>query len=138
MRPLIPSIGTFAPRSARGSSSQRGLRTFATHFFLALALLAAQWAGQLHGLSHLSHELATAAFVKVGGEGGHGNKGNKPSLDHARDHCVVFQGLDCQAASAPVLPPLIQHGALFVVFPVAALRPAARPPFSSRAPPVFS
>ena len=134
MRLLSPVLGKFAPRFARGPA-QHGARSFAAHLFLALALLAAQWAGQLHGLSHLSHELATAAFIKAGGEG---TNGNKPSLDHARDHCVVFQGLDCQAASAPVLPPLAQQDTVFVARPVAAVLPAARPPFSSRAPPVFS
>lgn len=134
MRLLNPAIGNYPSPSARGPARRADLRTFA-HLFLALALLAAQWAGQLHGLSHLSHELATADFIKAGGEW---RKGGRPALDHARDHCVVFQGLDCQAASAPILPPLFQQGAQFVAIPVAALLPAARPPFSSRAPPVFS
>jgi hypothetical protein len=110
------------------------LRTFALPFFLALAVLAAQWAGQLHDLSHLQHDLATAAFVKAGEQG---RQGNKPLLNHAREQCVVFHGLDCHAASTPSLPPLAQHDALIVVLPVVPVLVAARPPFSSRAPPVF-
>ena len=121
--------------SALRSLRRDGMGTFALQLFLALALVAAQWAGQLHDLSHLKHELATAAYVKAGEQG---RQGDKPLLNHAREQCVVFHGLDCHAASTPSLPPLAEHDALIVALPVAPVLVAARPPFSSRAPPVFS
>lgn len=108
------------------------LQLYSVRLLLALSLLGAQWAGQLHALSHVKHDLVAAAYIKAGGGA------DKPSLDHGREQCVVFQGLDCSPAS--LQPPMVAShpGSPGIALPQALIRPAGYPPYSSRAPPVFS
>ena len=97
---------------------------------LAVALIAGQWAGQMHALSHAQYDLAVAAHARTGGD-------NPAPLDHARDRCVAFHALDC-AVDAPPLAFL--DSAVVVVLvaqPRLPLRPAKHTAYSSRAPPVL-
>ena len=108
------------------------LKFLSVRLFLALALLGAHWAGQLHELSHAKYDLVSAAYIKAG------DKDDKPSLDHGRDHCVVFQGLVCTSAALPTLVVAAIPRGFLLALPKPVVRAAERPPFSSRAPPVFS
>ena len=101
---------------------------------LVAALVAAQWAGHLHALSHAKYDLAvTLAAGHGAGEGSHA-----PPLGHSADHCVAFHALDNVASSAPVV----------VISPASACAASASQqlvllraelvPYSSRAPPSLS
>jgi hypothetical protein len=120
--------------------------------FLFIAFAVAQWAAQVHGLSHLRHELSVAsAFAHPlhdhGSHAGHAHEhdhdhdhapaGDGPEpLDHAAELCLVFHGIDCKAA-APVAPPT--HFAVNLL-PQPGIQPLALTlavsiPYHSRAPP---
>ena len=103
---------------------------------LALLLVAGQWAGQMHALSHAGHDLAVA----LNGHQGYATRGKPeaPPLDHSRDRCVAFQAIDSAAAAAA--PPVLAQ--LPPCFTLASqhieLLPAEPAQFSARAPPAFS
>ena len=98
------------------------------HLLVALTLLFSQQAAQLHGLSHLGHDLKAAA---------HDGKG-APPVGHRAEQCLAFHALD---SALPIL-------AFSIEPPRAALSAVARftlpllhPPrivFDSRAPPALS
>ena len=97
---------------------------------LAAVLIAGQWAEQVHALSHAEYDLAVATHFKTGGDA-------PAPLDHSRDRCVTFHGLDC-AVDAPPLASLESQAAVATVaIPRLLLRPAEHPAYSSRAPPVL-
>lgn len=97
---------------------------------LTAALIAGQWAGQLHALSHAEYDLAVAAHFKTGGDA-------PALLDHSRDRCVTFHALDCPV-DAPALPLLDSPAtAGIVASPRLPLRAAEHPAYSSHAPPVL-
>lgn len=101
---------------------------------LAVALVAGQWGGQLHALSHAKYDLAVALNAH------HTSGGNQgiPPLDHSRDHCVAFQAID-SAATAPPAPVLALLPPSFtLVAQRNPLLPAEPAPFSARAPPIRS
>jgi hypothetical protein len=107
-------------------------------FALALALLIGQWAGVRHGFEHVRYELAMAAHAAASASGAAQDEGSLPTLDHSRDHCLVFQGLDCGAVSHN--PPILA-ASIFEDYRIERglqYRPSSVSPFSSRAPPVFS
>jgi hypothetical protein len=98
------------------------------HLLLALALVFAQQAAQLHALSHLQHDMARA------------ERSGKcvPPVSHPAEQCIAFHAVD---SALPVLalaiePPRI---ALPVIASVDLPLPfAPRIGFDSRAPPVLS
>lgn len=105
--------------------------------FLAALLLAGQWAGQLHALSHARHDLALAlAAPGPAGEAIPQGPANPPRLDHSADHCIAFHALDGAAVAAAGLTPGRNNTQFFHALPGCTLRAADPLPFSSRAPPV--
>jgi hypothetical protein len=98
------------------------------HLLIALGLLFAQQAAQLHGLSHLGHDLKAAA---------HGGKG-APPVGHPAEQCLAFHALD---SALPILaqgcePPRIELSAV-TLFTLPLVHPP-RIVFDSRAPPALS
>ena len=97
------------------------------HFLIAVALVFAQQAAQLHALSHAWHELVSARP---------GQKSAPPS-NHAAAQCLLFHAVDSvlhdsSAASQPVCaaPGYFAYFTLPLPF-------APRIEFDSRAPPVL-
>jgi len=98
------------------------------HALIALALVFAQQAAQLHALSHFARDIA---LVENGGMGA-------PPAGHPAEQCIAFHAIDSALPSVALLaePPRIapQAAASFralVPFP-------PRIVFDSRAPPVLS
>lgn len=98
------------------------------HLLIALALLFAQQAAQLHALSHLGRDLALA------------ERGGKivPPIGHPAERCIAFHAVDSAlpnvvfaAEPARVAPPAVVHFTLLLAFPPQIV-------FDSRAPPVLS
>ncbi len=105
--------------------------------FLAAMLVAGQWAGQLHALSHAKHDLALA-LATPGPAGDHSRQSptSPLRLEHSADLCVAFHALDGAAVATAGLV-LDRHAPQFFhALPGCALRAADPLPFSSRAPPV--
>jgi hypothetical protein len=101
---------------------------------LAVIFMAGQWANVLHGLSHLKHDLAVAAFGAqvVSIHHGHG----VPPLDHPAEDCVAFHALDCKASTlVHIVPVLAVFSPVPVIVPAVPVRPSPPVPFQSRAPP---
>ena len=98
------------------------------HLLIAAALVFAQQAAQLHALSHVQRDLATA------------ERGGKcvPPVNHPAEQCIAYHAVDS------VLPGLVPAIDLPRVSPPAAARVALPLPFApriefdSRAPPVLS
>ena len=98
------------------------------HLLIALAVLFAQQAAQLHAFSHLGRDLAAAQ---------RGDKG-APPLSHPAEQCIAYHAVDnaLPALALAVNPPRI---ALPAIPPV--ILPLPFPPriaFDSRAPPLVS
>ena len=98
------------------------------HLLIALALLFAQQAAQLHALTHLKYDLARLA----GGDRG------VPPISHPAEQCIAFHAVDSALTNscvAPVAPhialPAVAHFTLPLQFP-------PRIAFDSRAPPALS
>ncbi len=98
------------------------------HLLLAVALVFAQQAAQLHALSHVQHDMAKA------------ERSGKcvPPVNHPAEQCIAYHAVDSVlAALAPAIDlprialPAIASAALPLPF-------AARIVFDSRAPPVLS
>jgi hypothetical protein len=98
------------------------------HLLVAAALVFAQQAAQLHALSHVQRDLATA------------ERGGKcvPPVNHPAEQCIAYHAVDSvlpglvAAIDLPrVSPPSIAPVALPLPF-------APRIAFDSRAPPVLS
>ena len=102
--------------------------------FVAVALVAAQWAGQLHALSHAEHNLAVAVAASAAPDGE--ERQVPPPLDHSPDHCVAFHALDAAAGSSPAVVSASATSCLVASLPHLPPQLADRVPFSSRAPPV--
>lgn len=100
----------------------------ALQLFLALALLFAQFAAQMHSMSHLRHELAVAKY---------GEK-HAPALGHSIYKCVAFHTLHGTITGGDtVIGPSCVDVSPEPQFVVALPFPA-RIVFDSRAPPALS
>ena len=97
---------------------------------LAAALIAGQWAGQLHALSHAEYDLAIAGQAQTGGD-------SPAPLDHARDRCVAFHAVDCALSAPPLAFVGTDPAVTLVIQPGLPLRAAKHTAYSSRAPPVL-
>ena len=98
------------------------------HLLLAIALVFAQQAAQLHALSHLQHDMAKA------------ERSGKcvPPVSHPAEQCIAYHAVDSAlpALALAIEPPRI---ALQAVTPAALPLPfSPRIVFDSRAPPVLS
>ena len=98
------------------------------HLFVAAALVLAQQAAQLHALSHLQRDLATAERTGK----------CVPPVSHPAELCIAYHAVDSTLPSlAPALdPPQVALPAFAV-----AVLPSLYPPrieFDSRAPPFLS
>ncbi len=92
------------------------------HLLVALALVFAQQAAQLHSLSHLRQDLARAA-------------GGKAALGHPAEQCIAFHAVD---SALPCDTLAIEPQRLAPAEPPAVAMPISREPrlaFDSRAPP---
>lgn len=100
---------------------------------LVAALLAAQWASQLHGFEHVRYDLARAEYAAAALTDG---KEKAPRLGHSIYRCIEFQAFECAAVSNTVA--ILASAPSFSPVPERSLapRPANYPPFSARAPPV--
>ncbi len=98
------------------------------HALIALALILAQQAAQLHALSHLARDIA---LVEHGGK-------SVPPIGHPAEHCIAFHAVDSALPSVALLaePPRIAPHAVSSI-PVSIAFPP-RIVFDSRAPPVLS
>ena len=106
----------------------RTARRTLRHLLIALALLFAQQAAQLHALTHLKYDLAKLAS---------GDRG-VPPIGHPAEQCIAFHAVDsalanCGVAIEPphVSLPAVAHFTLPLPFP-------PRIAFDSRAPPALS
>lgn len=104
------------------------MRRALRHLLIALALLFSQQAAQLHGLSHLGHDLKAA---RQDGKGA-------PPVGHPAEQCLAFHALD---SALPILalgcePPRVELSAV-AFFTLPLLHPP-RIVFDSRAPPALS
>lgn len=102
--------------------------------FLAAMLVAGQWGGQLHALSHAQHELAVAGFADAAG----GSRHSPAPIDHSADLCVAFHALDGAAVAAAQFTPDQAAPKFFHADSACAIRAAEALPFLSRAPPFLS
>ena len=98
-------------------------------FVLALSLLFAQYAAQMHSMSHLRHDLLVAKY----------GENHAPPLGHTVDKCIAFHALygtmtGGGTLSDPSCIPVSPDAQLFVV----ALPFPPRIVFDSRAPPALS
>ncbi len=98
------------------------------HALIALALVFAQQAAQLHLLSHLARDIA---LIENGGMG-------VPPIGHPAELCIAFHAVDSALPSMALLaePPRIAPQA-DASFPASILFPP-RIVFDSRAPPALS
>lgn len=98
------------------------------HLFVAATLVFAQQAAQMHALSHIKRDLATA---ERGGKGA-------PPITHPAEQCIAYHAVD---SALPALALAIEPSrvALPAVALVALPLPfSPRIEFDSRAPPVLS
>jgi hypothetical protein len=98
------------------------------HLLVALALVFAQQAAQLHALSHVKHDLVKA---QLGGKGA-------PPVGHPAEKCIAYHAVDSTLpglAPAIELPRVPLPALASVTLPVPF---APRIDFDSRAPPVLS
>jgi len=98
------------------------------HLLIAVALVFAQQAAQLHALSHVQHDMAKA------------ERSGKcvPPVSHPAEQCIAYHAVD---SALPVLALAIEPSriALPAVAPAALPLPfSPRIVFDSRAPPVLS
>jgi len=100
----------------------------ALQIIVVLSLLFAQYAGQMHSMSHLRHELAVAE---------HGEK-SAPPLGHAIEKCVAFHAVQgvITGGVAVIAAPCVDMPAE-APFQI-ALPFHPRIVFDSRAPPALS
>ena len=97
---------------------------------LVAALIAGQWTGVLHALSHAEYELALATQANSGGDA-------PAPLDHARDRCVAWHALDC-ALDAPLAAAFAAPaGFVAIDLPSLAFQPTQHLAYASRAPPAL-
>jgi hypothetical protein len=111
-------------RKSLSESMNRALR----HVLIALALLLAQQASQLHALTHLVRDIHLAE---------RGEKG-APPVGHPAAQCLAFHAIDSALHGlVPALDParIPPPTAQYFVLPLPLL---ARVPFNSRAPPILS
>lgn len=97
---------------------------------LVAALIAVQWSGTLHALSHAEYELALATQAKSGGDA-------PAPLDHARDRCVAWHALDCALDASPVVAFDAPAALVGTHLPCLTYRPTRHLAYASRAPPVL-
>jgi len=98
------------------------------HVLIALALVFAQQAAQLHALSHLGHDLASARW---------GEK-SAPPVSHPAAQCLLFHAVDSVLHNTAVAPdPACAQPTHFTYFTL-PLPFAPRIEFHSRAPPALS
>ena len=97
---------------------------------LVVALIAGQWTGLLHALSHAKYELALATQAQSGGEA-------PAPLDHARDRCVAWHALDCALDASPVATFDAPAALVGTHLPCQTYRPIQLLAYASRAPPVL-
>jgi len=98
------------------------------HLLLAVALVLAQQAAQLHALSHLKRNLVMA------------ERGGKcvPPVNHPAEQCIAYHAVDSVlAALAPAIDPP-QVTLPTIASAALSLPLAARIVFDSRAPPALS
>ena len=98
------------------------------HLLLAVALVLAQQAAQLHALSHLKRNLVMA------------ERGGKcvPPVNHPAEQCIAYHAVDSVlAALAPAIDPP-QVNLATIASAALPLPLAARIVFDSRAPPALS
>jgi hypothetical protein len=98
------------------------------HLLIALALMFAQQGAQLHGLSHLRHDLKAAA---------HDGK-SAPPVGHPAEQCLAFHALD---SALPVLALECEPPRVALSTVTLSTLPLLHPPrivFDSRAPPALS
>ena len=107
------------------------MRRTLRHLLIALALLFAQQAAQLHALTHLKYDLTKLAKL-ASGEGG------VPPISHPAEQCIAFHAVDSALANsggalepARISLPVVAHFDLPLPFP-------PRIAFDSRAPPALS
>ena len=104
------------------------MRRTLRHLLIALALVFAQQAAQLHSLSHLKQDL-----VKVQ----HGGK-CVPPLNHPAEQCIAFHAVD---SALPALALAIEPPSVGFPASTPVVLPLPFPPrieFDSRAPPLLS
>ena len=97
------------------------------HVLIAIAVLFAQQAAQLHSLSHLKQDLARAA----------GSKGTVP-LGHPAEQCIAFHAVDSALTCSALAfepPRIAPPEPLAIALPISR---SLRPVFDSRAPPSLS
>lgn len=99
---------------------------------LVAAVIAGQWAGHLHALSHAKHDLALALQL---GKFGKSREAPAP-LDHSADRCLAFHAVDCAIDTPPL--PLLESpvASAYISIPRLPLWPAERTSYLARAPPV--
>jgi len=118
------------------------------NLFLAAALLAAQWAGHAHALSHVEHELSFSQWSEVhlhahdahhgAHEGCDDHGGGAPQLDHSKDSCIAFLALAAAACGSLVVASAAPIGCDVPTWNKHSFFPRYHVPFSSRAPPAFT
>ena len=102
-------------------------RTF-RHLLIAVALVFAQQAAQLHALSHLKQDLIKA------------ERGGRciPPVSHPAEQCIAFHAVD---SALPALALALEPARIAFPTFAATILPLLLPPrieFDSRAPPLFS
>jgi len=98
------------------------------HLLVALALVFAQQAAQLHALSHLKHDLVKAG---LGGK-------CVPPVGHPAERCIAYHAVD---STLPGLAQAIEPPHVALTAFTAVFVPLQHPPrieFDSRAPPALS
>jgi hypothetical protein len=104
------------------------------NLFLVVSLLAAQWAGHAHALSHAEHDLSVAHAAL--GQEDDGCDHEPQPLDHSIDHCVAFHALDAVGLAFHAVVSESASPSLLTSLPHVLPRLSEPVPFSSRAPPV--
>jgi len=118
------------------------------NLFLVVSLLAAQWAGYAHALSHAEHDLSVAHWSEAHPhthdahhgphEGCDDHDDGAPQLDHSKDSCIAFLALTaaaCGSLAVVTVPPI---GFDAPTWRTGSFSPQYHVPFSSRAPPAFT
>jgi len=127
---FAPPVLKLMDRRERGGLmyTLRVMRRTLRHLLIAVALVFAQQAAQLHALSHLKQDLVKA---ERGGQ-------CVPPVSHPAEQCIAFHAVDSAlpALAAAIDPPGIAPSAF-----ASLVLPLAFPPrieFDSRAPPLLS
>lgn len=97
------------------------------HLFVAVALVLAQQAAQLHALSHLQRDLALAEGGKC-----------VPPIGHPAERCIAYHAV---GGVLPGFAPAIDPPEVALPAFASVILPLLFPPrieFDSRAPPIFS